>query len=51
VDSEIGHPEARDLIPLARRELAAGRLVRAEDAIPVYLSGGRPWPKAARAAP
>jgi tRNA threonylcarbamoyladenosine biosynthesis protein TsaB len=51
VDSEIGHPEACDLIPLARRELAAGRLVRAEDAIPVYLSGDRPWPKAPRAAP
>jgi len=36
-------PRARDLLPLARAEVAAGRFLVPEDAVPVYLRGGDAW--------
>lgn len=41
--SGIRHPQARDLIALARRESSAGRAVAADVAWPVYLDGDGPW--------
>lgn len=36
-------PRARDLLPLARAEVAAGRFLVPEQALPVYLRGGDAW--------
>jgi tRNA threonylcarbamoyladenosine biosynthesis protein TsaB len=44
-DSTVEHPQACDLLPLARRERDAGRVVAPQDAIPDYLD--RSWPRPA----
>jgi hypothetical protein len=36
-------PRARDLLPLAREEVAAGRLLPLESALPVYLREADAW--------
>lgn len=40
-------PAARDIIPLAQREIAAGRLQRAQDVAPVYVRDEISWKKLA----
>jgi tRNA threonylcarbamoyladenosine biosynthesis protein TsaB len=44
-------PLARDLVPLARHDLAAGRTVAPEQALPVYLRGQDAWKRPSRNGP
>jgi tRNA threonylcarbamoyladenosine biosynthesis protein TsaB len=48
LDSGVRYPDARDIIPLARRAWHAGTVVGAEAALPRYLEGDTPWRKLAR---
>jgi len=48
IASGVTHPSAAELLELGLLEIAAGRGVDAQHALPVYLDGDGPWRKRAR---